>query len=345
MRAAQATRGNAMTRAATGRGGERGIVLIAVLLAVAIMSVMVVAVTTLTRSGISAERLEERLLASRLALRSGIEVAKALIAVTPPAERALFDGTPFAMDLGQGIRAEITIRDAAGLADINRADPKLVTAVLGGALKPEAAEAVSAYLEDMRKKAEADSAGQPGGTPAPGAPSTGQPPAGEPPAGEPLPPGIIRPADGNSAAEAQAKPLPVVFLSVDQMLGVAPPEAIDATDAQALANSLTVFNPTPRVNPLAAPADVLKAIPGLTPTDIAAIDEARKNRAWKENGRIGQILERLRPFLAVEDPSVFMIGVRLIDGPGVIAQSSAATVVQSVEGNPLPFRTLSVSGL
>ena len=75
----------------TGRAAaprQRGIILVAVLLAVAIMSVMVVAVTTLTRSGISAERLEERLLASRLALRSGIEVAKALIAATPPAERA-----------------------------------------------------------------------------------------------------------------------------------------------------------------------------------------------------------------------------------------------------------------
>lgn len=320
------------------RRGERGIVLVAVLLAVAIMSVMVVAVTTLTRSGISSERLEERLLASRLALRSGLEGAKALIAATPMAQRALFDGTPMEMDLGQGIRVQLIIRDAAGLADINRADMKLLSAVLSSTLKADMAEGLSVQIEDMRKKAEEKPADQP---------EAKQPGPGEPPAGgQAAPPtGIRQMEDSTGAAGEKPKPLPAVFLSLDQMLGLAPTEAVDDKAVQALSASLTVFNPTARVNPLAAPPSLLGVIPGLTPQDIAAIDEARKNRAWKENGRFVQILERLKPFLAVEDPSVFMIGVRLIDGPGVIAQSSAGAVVQLLEGGPLPFRTLSVSGL
>jgi hypothetical protein len=320
------------------RRGERGIVLIAVLLAVAIMSVMVVAITSLTRSGISAERLEERLLESRLALRSGLEGAKALIVATPPNQRPLFDGAVIELDLGQGIRAEVSIRDAAGLADINRADMKLLSAVLGATLKPEVAEVLSAQVEDLRKKAEGKPEDQPGANP----PGTEKVPGGVQP---PPPNGIIQTEDSSAAAGEKPKPLPVVFLTLDQLLGLVPPEAIDDAAARALATSLTVFNPTARVNPFAAPQALLGLIPGVTPQDIAAIDEARKNRAWKENGRIEQILERMRPLLAVEDPTVFMINVRLIDGPGVIAQSSAGAVVQLVEGGPLPFRTLSVSGL
>lgn len=324
--------------AAMNRPGERGIVLVAVLLAVAIMSVMVVAVTTLTRSGISSQRLEERLMASRLALRSGVEAAKAIIAVTPAEQRALFDGTPVQLDLGQGVSAEITIRDASGLADVNRADMELLSAVLSAELPPETAKTLSAQIGDMRKKAD----------PSPENQSKAAPSQPQDPQPEGQQKSLVNinnsPADPANP-EDKPKPLPVVFLSVDQALGLAGADAVKDTAASALSAQLTVFNPSPQVNPLAASKSLLLAVPGITQQDIAAIDAARKNRAWKGNAGLGQILERLKPFLAVEEPTVFMIGVRLIDGPGVIAQSSAGAVVQLLENGPLPFRTLSVSGL
>ena len=323
------------------RAGERGIVLLAVLLAVAIMSVMVVAVTALTRAGISGQRLEDRLLASRIALHSGLEAGKALIAATPAEQRALLDGTPVDLDLGQGIRAQVMIRDAAGFADVNRADMKLLSAILGSTLKPDVAKRLSALIEDMRKKAAGTGEDQPKGNPA-----TPEDPA---PEGQQTPPAKTAEQPANPAnpanPEDKPKPLPVVFLTVDQALGLVPGDALTDAEAQSVAASLTVFNPTPRINPFAAPKALLQAIPGVTAQDIAAIDEARKNRAWKGNGRFEQILERFKPYLAVEEPSVFMIGVRLIEGPGVIAQSSAGAIVQPLEGGPLPFRTLSVSGL
>lgn len=336
MHAIQAAGEDAMKRA-----GERGIVLLAVLLAVAIMSVMVVAVTTLTRAGISGQRLEDRLLASRIALHSGLEAGKALIAATPAEQRVLFDGTPVEMDLGQGIRAQVMIRDVAGFADVNRADMKLLAAILGSALKPEVAKNLTALIEEMRKKA----AG-PGEDQAKGNPPMPEDPAPEGQQKPPPSPGVSAEPPANPAdPEGKPKPLPVVFLTVDQALGMVPADAVTDTEAQSLSASLTVFNPTPRVNPFAAPKALLQAVPGLTPQDIAAIDEARKNRALKGNARIEQILERLKPYLTTEEPSVFMIGVRLIEGPGIIAQSSAGAIVQPLEGGPLPFRTLSVSGL
>ena len=92
---------------------ERGIILIAVLLAVAIMAVMVVATAALTRSGISSEELEQRRLASHLALRSGVEAGKALILATPEDRRVYLDGDETAVDLGGGVSATVRLRDAA----------------------------------------------------------------------------------------------------------------------------------------------------------------------------------------------------------------------------------------
>lgn len=323
------------------REGERGVVLLAVLLAVALMSVTVVAVTALTRSGISSQRLEDRLLATQLGLRTAIEGAKALIAGTPAEQRALFNGTPMVLDLGQGLSAEITIRDAAGLADVNRTDTKVLSAFLAKTLKPDVAKSISTQLEEMRKKAEGPAGEAPAGTPPKPATDAKAKPAAQQRSLTTIDQGQRK--DENP--EETPKPLPVVFLTVDQMLSLVPPELIEDAQARAVFSGLTVFNPSGAVNPLAAPEPVLLSIPGATPQDIGAIDAARQNRAWKSNVALKQILERLKPFVAVEEPSVFMIGVRLMDGPGVIAQSRAGAVVQLTNSGPLPFRTLSMSGL
>jgi type II secretory pathway component PulK len=123
------------------RPREQGIVLVAVLFAVTVMSVLVVAATASMRSGISSEQLEQRRLATQLALRSGLESAKALILAASVPERAFLDGTPVPVDLGNGIVAEVGVRDAAGLADLNASDPALIAALLARDLAAgEAAE-------------------------------------------------------------------------------------------------------------------------------------------------------------------------------------------------------------
>lgn len=299
--------------------GDRGIVLVAVLLMVAIMSVMVVAITALTRSGIAAHGLEQRRLATHLALRSGLESAKALILATPAEKRIYFDGTPLTIDLGGGIEAEVTIRDAAGLVDLNRTDMKLVDAMLLSSLAKAEAETISSRIAGWRKKAEekmkADAQAQP--VPA-------QPPPGQPAA---------------TAEGEKPLPAPVIFLSAGQLVAMA-----EADGAAALVSRFTVFNPTGQVNPLAASEDVLLTVPGITPADLTAVAAARKGRALNALAELGQMAERLKPFLTLQQPSVFVIDVRLQSGPGIIAQSRAGTVAQVVDKGPLPFQTLWVSG-
>ena len=293
---------------------DRGVVLVAVLFTVAIMSVMVVAASALTRSGIADHELEQRRLATRLALRSGLESAKALIVATPPAERAYFEGAPAAMDLGGGILAEVTIRDAAGLPDLNKSELPVIEAVLRDGIDAAEAAGLSARIGEWRREASERAKAQ-----APSAPAS---PASD------------------SANRQDEQPDPLIFLSVDQLAAMLAPAS-----AERLSGRFTVFSPAGLVNPLAASEDVLLAIPGFTRGDLATVLAVRKGRPANPEGQLQPMLARLKPFIALQDPTVFVIGVRLQAGPGIIAQSMAGAVVQAVEQGPLPFRTLAVSGL
>ncbi|MCA3554453.1 type II secretion system protein GspK [Aestuariivirga sp.] len=302
---------------------ERGIILVAVLLAVAIMSVMVVAAAALTRAGIGNEQLEQRRLASHLALRSGIEAAKALILAAPDDRRLLFTGDNEAVDLGNGVSATVSLRDAGGLADLNRSDPQLIEAVARSGGLGKAADGLAEKITELRKQA------------APGS-DVGQPPAkvGRPP-----------PANRNLNAAVPgsegAKPpvAPIVFLSLDQMPALL---GIESADAAALAPVLTVYNPTGQINPLAAPDEVLQSIPGLTNRDISDIAMARRKGAGKDDSRLQQLIQRLPGLLSLRRPRVFMIEVRLAGGPGILPGSAARAVVRVTPEALMPFGTLAL---
>lgn len=311
-------------RSARASAAERGIILIAVLLAVAIMSVMVVATAALTRAGIGNEELEMRRLASHLALRSGVEAAKALILATPEDQRMFLDGSPTPVDLGNGVAATVTLRDAAGFADLNRSDPKLIEAVARfSGLGQEAAEGLADRIAELRKEASPETPGAPPAKVSP-LPGTGS--------------GQGNPAQPSPDSEKRPPP-PIIFLSVDQLPAVLD---VPADEVVALGAGLTVFNPTGEINPLAAPEQVLQAIPGLTDRDIADIAMAKKTGTTTGDGRLQQVMQRLPGMLTLKAPSVFMVEVKLDAGPGVLPGSSARAVVRLLPEGKLPFGTLAL---
>jgi general secretion pathway protein K len=289
---------------------DRGVVLVAVLFALAIMTVLVVAVTSLARSSIASQALEARRLSSELALRSGLEAGKAAIVAMSAPQRIFLNAAPVTLGLGGGLRAEIRIRDAAGLADLNRSDVALLEAILMDSLADTEALRIMAEVASWRSAAEEKAKAK---TPPPAVRSEGETPA---------PP-----------------PAPVVFVALEQLLAMAAPAA-----APALSGRLTLFNPAGLINPLAAPDAVLAAVPGITPADISTVAAARRARAPGGGQGLGRLVERLKPFLTLKEPSVFVIEVRLFEGPGVIANSSMSAVVQLAEEGPMAFRTLWVSG-
>jgi general secretion pathway protein K len=307
---------------------ERGIILIAVLLAVAIMAVMVVATAALTRAGIGNEELEQRRLVSHLAIRSGVEAAKALILATPEDRRMYLDGDETVVDLGGGVSATVRLRDAAGFVDLNRSDPKLIEAVARfSGLGRDAADGLADRITQLRKEA----APEPAGTPPQKAPASPGAAPGAPPVA----------ASGAPVGGGASKPpvVPIIFLAVDQLPGMLD---IPAEEAVALGAGLTVYNPTGEINPLAAPEQVLQAIPGLSERDISDIAMARKTAIGANDSRLQQLTQRLPGMLTLRQPSVFVVDVKLDAGPGVLPGSSAQAVVRLMPQGQMPFGTLAL---
>ncbi|MCX7348359.1 MAG: hypothetical protein NTZ54_02170 [Alphaproteobacteria bacterium] len=312
-----------MTRAPA-QARERGIILIAVLLAVAIMAVMVVAAAALTRSGIGNEQLEQRRLSSHLALRSGIEAAKALILATPEKQRLSLSGEEVPVDLGGGVSATVTLRDAAGYIDLNRSDPKLIEEVARFSGLGKAADGLAEKITKLRKAAAPEqAAAQPQPTP----PKQAAVPAGSAATAQP------------TVDKAKQPPVPIIFLAVDQLPGLL---GISSDDAQALGAGLTVYNPTGEINPLAAPDQVLQSIPGMTEQDISNIEMARKLGTGTSDSRLQQLIQRLPGLLTVKEPRVFMVDVKLDGGPGILPGSDARAVVRLLPEGQMPFGTLAL---
>lgn len=304
------------------RGQQRGIILVAVLLAVAIMSVMVVAAAALTRSGIGTERLEQRRLASHFALRSGLEAAKALILAMPPEERLVLMGSAMPVDLGNGVLATVSLRDAAGLADLNRSDPALIEAVAAASGLPRGrASGIAATVTRLRKEAApSGSAQQP--------PQTGL-----------LPGNASTAAPASAQAAEKDEPPPFIFQALEQFVELF---AIPADDGARLAANLTLYNPTGLINPLAAPAPVLQSVPGLSARDIAAIAAARTSGAGTADAALQQLVERLPDKLSLKDPTVFMVEVRLDSATSVLAGSTLRAVLRLNGKDAPPFGTLAM---
>lgn len=305
--------------------GQRGIILIAVLLTVAIMAVMVVAATALTRSGIGSERLDQRRMATHFALRSGLEAAKGMILAAKPEDRLFFDGEPLTLDVGQGVLISASIRDTASFIDLNRSDPELIEALARRTkIDDPRVRGLAKRIARLREEATPEKDKAPAAAPAPR--QAGQP---------------VSPPSPNSALPGdQPPPPPVIFLAVEQI-----GELLNANAApgQAFTANLTIFNPTGKINPMAADDDVLQAVPGLTKPDLEVIAEARLRREAKDDARLQQVLQRTKDHLSIAEPRAFVIELRLEEGPNLLAGSQSRAVVLLASG-PLPFRTLAAGG-
>jgi type II secretory pathway component PulK len=112
----------------------RGVILIVVLWAIAMMTVVIGALTTNVRMSLDLAGTETRRLKSQMILEGGIDVAAATIIASGDRARMITDGRITRIDLGQGVKADMAIREAGGLVDINRADAEFLANVIGRAV-------------------------------------------------------------------------------------------------------------------------------------------------------------------------------------------------------------------
>ena len=284
-----------------------GMILVIVLWAVAIMTVIVVALSALSQKSFLQAGVETDRLRSRLALESGVEAAVGTILAVQPEARVFLGGAEVRADFGSGRIVEMRVMDAAGLVDLNRADPKLIEALLdrAGAGRSSAA-AILDTLQKLRPQPEQQNA---------------------------------QPRQDGSAEAPPPAPMPPVWFSMAQLRAI---DGVSSADLDRILPYVTLYSSDGKVNPLAASDMVLGAIPDLRPADRQVLRTAIRRKQWQDPA-VQAVLERQAKYLAVAEPRVFVAGVEIVDGPGVIRGSRLTATVLLDSTAKKPFRVLSWS--
>jgi len=291
---------------------SRGMILVVVLWATALMTVIVVALSAYSQKNVSLAGIEADRLRTGMALQAGVDVGEAMILARTSSDRVFFDGSPATADVGDGRLVEIAIMDAAGLVDINRAKRELIES-LAARLDPSGG-AVASIAEEIMKLREAHR---------PKNSSQQEPQRNEP-----------------SANQEASQPTPVAeFFSTSQLYGL---QGATAEAADKLLPFVSLYSADGKVNPMAAPEIVMQSIPGLRLSEVGTLAAARKLRQWN-SPEVQNILSQHPDFLAVVESRIFVLDVRVVSGRGVIAGSLLqATVALNETGNP-PFQVLAWS--
>ncbi|MFN0193366.1 MAG: hypothetical protein ACKVP5_15570 [Aestuariivirga sp.] len=290
---------------------ENGIVLLIVLWTLAMMTLIVVAMSAYAQRGISLASVETDRLRSDWAVVAGVEAAKAYIAGLRPEERLVLDGRELTVDVGQGRRVRIVIKEGAGFVDINRVDARLLQGVLArvGLGEVESGPLIQA-LGNLRLKAANPAKAQ-------------------------------QPAAGQEAAGQEEKPeVPSAGLvSLMELLSLPGIDAAALKDAMPL---LGLHSEDGKINPLSAPEEVLRAVPNMTAEEIASIRAAKASNNAK--AAIGAVVEKYADFLALNDAKIFIIDAVAEGGRGLVAGvRGQTTVILEPESQPPKFRTSALS--
>ncbi len=288
---------------------QRGMILVIVLWTVSMMTIVVVALGTYAQKSLSLAGVETARLRTEMTLKSGVEAAGAMILGTEAKQRIFADGSPVRVDLGGGRLVDISIRDATGLIDINRAAAPLLAGLFLRVSRSEADPAKFAELIVAWR--EANGGGE-------------QKPA--------------QPGEGEATGKQPSEP-PPAFFSVAQLYGIAgtEPAAIDK-----LLPYIALYSHGGRINPMAAPEAVLHSVPEMEAADMAMLLEARTRRNI-DNPDVQAILAKYENFLTLSESSVYLVMVKAVSGGGLIAGSRLqATIVLDAAGT-VPFRVLAWS--
>ena len=319
--------------------GTQGMILIVVLWAVSLMTLTVVAISALSQKSLSLAGAETDRMRSELVLEAGMAAAQALIMVEKPENRVYFNGSPQVLDLGSGRLVEISIRDAAGLLDLNRAAPGLIEQfIIRNVEDQEAGGVLFNTISELRpdpatengqeSNARAGTSPQAQGVQAQRQAQPGQAAAAG--TGQPTP----------EQTEKDAQRPPPAFASIGQLYGIAgvPDEVLDK-----LLPLITLYSSQEgKVNPLAASDQVLLSIPGLSAKELKIFETAREKRQWK-TAAVEASLGALEKFLAIGAARSFVISVKLVKGPGVIPASRLTASVVSDETGKQAFQVMAWS--
>lgn len=312
--------------------GERGMILVIVLWTVSIMTVIAVALTTYVQRNLRTASTDNLQLRTELVLRSGVQVAGALILGVKEDQRLFLASDVRTVDLGDGRTAEITINDATNRVDLNKTAPEFLQAVMIAALESKGeGKAITEAILELRKKAETKPADK-----AAAKSSTGERKSvGE--ASTQQQPSLANP--DNADEKAKVADFVPMFVSPMQLLSL---PGIEPAQVQKAIPYVTVASKEGKINPMTATDAVLRAIPKIKDADVDVIRQARSRKDVKSEA-FKAVMDTYGGVLTIDPPTVYRVSVILKSGVGVIAGSRQFATILLTPEAPKPFQVLSFS--
>lgn len=286
------------------KSSQRGLVLVVVLWIVATLALLVAALNASVRTGtavVGNEVNDARRLAS---IDAGIEIAAARLKFVEAGMAWRPDGRPHELEFA-GARLVLTIFDAAGRIDLNKADIELLAGLLAKYTDDRAeAESMAARIVDWRDK---DSERTTGGAE----------------------------IDDYTKAGSQRMPADGPFISVTQLRHVL---GMRHELYRHIAPLITVFGRSGRINPATAPRAVLLSLPGISAAEVDQVMALRAND--KPNlTEITRVLAPARKWLNARPGPAYIIRVSIIGANGRPVRSREVIVVFDIDKGA-PYRVV-----
>lgn len=296
----------------TGRDGERGMVLFAVLWAIAFCAVLVMATAMTFRSLAGIVAIDRDRIHADALLSAGLETAAGMVAASG---RSPLTARSTVITLPTGA-VQVSISDETGRIDIGRSPVEMLAALLRhvGADDDEADRVASAIV------ALRDNAANPNAS-APGVGEMARPIAAarRPPADK---------AQDAPAAEAQSP-----FTDIRQLAAV---QGMRPDWLAAMTPLITVYG-SEAVNPLTAPAAVLRALPFFEEARLPGFLAMRETLPVDQE-RLGFLLGRTQPYLKVQPRGVIAVALAASTRDGYSVRARGFIVL--LKGDKQPYRVL-----
>jgi general secretion pathway protein K len=253
---------------ASSRGRERGLALLIVLWVIVAAALLVSSFSVSVRSSIGFVASEVKLSGLEALLDGGVEVAAARLIDQNQKQRWRPNGRSHTVRF-EDYELTISIRDANGLVDLNKADKDLLHNLLRQFTESEQR---AVFLRDRILQAR----------------------------------GVGKAKRDDLKTDAEPDPLPSLpFIDVGQLRSI---EGMTPEIFRRLSPFVTVYSKDGRIGPWAAPDEVLAAIPNMTRGDIGRLRDAQGSRKATE-AALASMSERVGSYLVNEPGPAFVVAV------------------------------------
>jgi general secretion pathway protein K len=283
------------------RSGERGLALLIVLWIIVSASLVVSAFNATVRSGTTFASSEVQLARSEALLDAGAEIAVSRLIDEEEGRGWRPDGKSHIVPF-EDAELIISIRDANGLIDINKADKELLLRFLR---QFAGSESNALRLRDRIVQAR----------------------------------GMEKPADAVSHAgddETDEPPPPVPFIDIAQLRGL---EGMTMGLYKQLAPFITVYGRDGRIGPLSAPDEVLFSIPGITRNDIDRLRSSMGTPRETESA-IQDLSRHVGAYLVDEPGPAYVVSVGVRRSNDKFASGKVYVVATGID-TQAPYRLIS----